>query len=103
MTVLANVEQSVTPQNLLHSESVGDLPQISVYYILQHLLPPRDVLVRLAFLEHIRFQLLELRLASFDVRPDAAVPGGIALLHELLQHAILANRRGDLESVGKGI
>src|SRR5947207_3022684 len=76
---------------------------VTIEDVLQHLLPARDVLLRVALLEHVLLEVLERRLALLDPRADAAVPAGVALLDEVLQDAVGADPGGDLQTAGEGV
>src|SRR6476469_2618799 len=77
--------------------------QVAVDDVLDHLLPAGDVRGRLALLEHVLLQRLEAGRPLFDVRPDARLPGRVALLDQLLQPAVLADPGGDLEPLGERV
>src|ERR1051326_1981665 len=51
----------------------------------------------ISLLEHIGFEFFEAGFAGFNLRSDAAVPGAVALLHELRQAAIFADCRRRLQ------
>ena len=73
-------------------------PQIPIDHVLEHLLPTRCVGRSLALLQHVRLQLLEVRLSGFDLFADTLVPGCVALFDEILEDAILADFGGQLQS-----
>ena len=47
--------------------------------------------------------VLKLCLPRFDLGADAAVPRAVALLEHPVEHAVLADRGGDLQAAGKGV
>src|SRR5687768_15000607 len=73
--------------------------QVAVDDILQHLLAARDVRGGVALVQHVLLQRLEVGLAALDLLAHARVPRAVALLDEVLQHAVLAHPGGDLQAV----
>ncbi len=64
---------------------------------------PETFLLASPLLQHVGLQFLEVHLACLDLFADALVPRGVALLDEVLQHAVLANLGGDLQALGEGV
>src|SRR5262249_43506137 len=76
---------------------------VPVQDALEHLLPPRDVLLRVALLQHVPLQLLEAGFARLDLGADAAVPGGVAPLDEVAHYPVGTHPGRDLQPLGKGV
>src|SRR4051812_28314823 len=96
-------KKPIRPPLLLPSASRSGQIEITIEDVLQHLLPARDVGGRVALFEHVAFQILEAGLALLDLLADARIPGGVALLDEVLEDSLGANLRRDLEAAGKGV
>src|ERR1044071_3734257 len=73
--------------------------QIAVQHVFEQFLTTGDVRGHFTLLEHVGLEFFELRLAAFDVRADAAVPRGVALLDEVAERAVLSHRGGNLQAV----
>ena len=46
---------------------------------------------------------LKLALPALDLRADAGIPRGVALLHEFGEATVLADRGGDLQAAREGV
>src|SRR5262249_3861740 len=84
-----------------HPASYSISPNVAIDNVLQHFLPTGDVGRRVPFFQHVLLQVHEARAAGLDFLTDAGVPGRVALLDEVLQYAVGADLRGDLNAVGE--
>src|SRR5579884_1755703 len=94
------------PGGLMHCFLSGDhqlSPNVSIDNILQHLLPSRPIRLGVALLQHVLLQLLETSTPLLNLLTHASVPGAIAVLHKILEHAISPNLGRDLQSVSERI
>src|SRR5262249_39014554 len=83
--------------------AVCNSPHIPIHNILQHLLTPRNIRRRVALVQHVLLQVLEVRRAAFDLVADTGVPGGVAMLDEVFEQAVGADFRRDLQAMREGV
>src|SRR5438045_3606761 len=71
--------------------------------VFEEFLAATGIRIGFAFVQHVFLEVGETDFAFFDLRPNARIPRGVALLHEIREAAVLANGGGDFQAARKGV
>lgn len=76
---------------------------VAIENVFQHFLATGDVLVGVAFFEHVFFEVFQGDLTGLNPGTDAAIPRGVAFLDEVAEDAVRLHLGRDFQSASEGV